>query len=279
MKQARLQAFAKLNLALVVGPLRDDGKHEVLTVLQAIDLHDDVELEPARGLAVDGFEDDTLVADALEALAERAGVPPAWRVRIEKRIPVAAGLGGGSSDAAAALRLANDTLAEPLPRQELHALAAQLGADVPFFLNGGSQLGTGDGSRLSRLELPTDYVVLVLLPPGAGKESTASVYRCFDERHGEEGSDERRAELRQALHGVAAARDLARLPPNDLAWSALSDELVRLGAFRADVTGAGPAVYGLFDDEPTARRAAVSLNRVGPTWLSRPLPGTEVHAR
>ena len=98
-----LRAPAKLNLALVVGPLRPDGRHEVATVLQAIDLCDDIELEPADSLVVEGFAEDTIVRAALIRLAEAAGVTPGWRVRIEKRIPVAGGLGGGSSDAAAAL--------------------------------------------------------------------------------------------------------------------------------------------------------------------------------
>jgi 4-diphosphocytidyl-2-C-methyl-D-erythritol kinase len=279
MTRARASAYAKLNLSLVVGPVRTDGKHEVLTVLQAIDLHDDVELEPAGGLVVDGFEDDTLVRGALEALAERAEVAPAWRVRIEKRIPVAAGLGGGSSDAAAVLRLANERISQPLTLEELHAIASRLGADVPFFLRGGSQLATGDGSELSPLELPTDYVVLLVLPAGVDKESTGAVYRRFDERLGHEGFDDRGVELRRVLDGIEASRDLSRLPANDLAWSALSDEFVRLGAFRSDVTGAGPAVYGLFDDEPAARRAVSSLRRVGPTWLSRPLAGPAAPAR
>jgi 4-diphosphocytidyl-2-C-methyl-D-erythritol kinase len=279
MTPARGSAHAKLNLSLVVGPVRDDGKHEVATVLQEIDMHDDLELEAAPRLAVDGFDDDTLVASALGALADRAGVDPAWRVRIEKRIPVGAGLGGGSSDAAVALRLANERLAEPLSQEILHAIAAELGADVPFFLAGGAQLGTGDGSGLSRLALPTDYVVLVLLPADERKESTEAVYRRFDARRGEEGFDRRQAELRRALDATRVALDLSKLPSNDLAWSPLSDELVRLGAFRADVTGAGPAVYGLFEDEPTARRAVSSLHRLGPTWLSRPLPGPDAPGR
>jgi 4-diphosphocytidyl-2-C-methyl-D-erythritol kinase len=279
MTRPRASAYAKLNLALVVGPLRGDGKHEVVTVLQAIDLHDDLELEPAPGLTVEGYEEDTLVRAALETLAERAGIAPAWRVRVEKRIPVAAGLGGGSSDAAAALRLANEGLAEPLPHDQLHEIGARLGSDVPFFLAAGSQLATGHGPDLTPLDLPTDYVVLVLLPAGERKESTASVYRRFDDRRGEEGFDERHAELRRSLASVRHAQDLARLPGNDLAWSSLSDEFVRLGAFRADVTGAGPAVYGLFEDEPAARRAVSSLHRIGPTWLSRPVPGTSEPAR
>src|SRR5215831_3902805 len=130
----RAPAPAKINLALVVGPLRDDGKHEVLTILQRIDLVDRIELDEAPELRVEGFAEDTLVSAALNRLAESAGTEARWRVRIEKRIPVAAGLGGGSSDAATALRLANETLPDPLPGEELRRLAADLGADVPFFL-------------------------------------------------------------------------------------------------------------------------------------------------
>src|SRR3984893_13160975 len=100
-----MNAHAKINLALVVGPIRADGKHEVVTVLQRIDLADEITLESADELAVAGFDGDTIVRAALESLAAAAGVEPRWRARIEKRIPVAAGLGGGSSDAAAALRL------------------------------------------------------------------------------------------------------------------------------------------------------------------------------
>ena len=114
-----MKAYAKVNLALVVGELRPDGLHEVATVLQRIDLADDVELEPADGLTVEGFPEDTLVRTALERLAEEAGVEPAWRVRITKRIPVAAGLGGGSADAGAVLAAANAALERPLRRERL----------------------------------------------------------------------------------------------------------------------------------------------------------------
>src|SRR5262249_28556230 len=96
-------APAKLNLALIVGPQREDGKHEVVTVMAPLELADRIELVHAEGLGVEGFAGDTLVRDALVRLASAARVEPRWRVTIEKRIPVAAGLGGGSSDAAAAL--------------------------------------------------------------------------------------------------------------------------------------------------------------------------------
>ena len=261
-----MKAYAKINLALVVGPIRPDGKHEVTTVLQRIALADDVTLQPARALRVTGFEDDTLVRSALERLAEAAGVSPAWAVRIEKRIPVAAGLGGGSSDAAAALRLANDSLDEPLSADALHRIAADIGADVPFFLTQGPQLAQGDGTELTPLDLPQHYTVLVAVPANEAKESTAAVYAAFDERDGAAGYDERRARLMAAL----AAGDLARLPRNDLAASPLSAELRRLGAVRADVSGAGPAVYALFDDPDRAAGARAQIEPLGRVWVGPP---------
>src|SRR5204862_7501066 len=138
LERMRASAPAKINLGLIVGPLRDDGKHEVLTVYQRLGIADRIDVDPADRLTVDGFHQDTLVREALELLAEREGIEPRWRVRIEKRLPVAAGVGGGSSDAATALQLANTTLDDV----QLHELAAQIGADVPFFLREGPQLGS-----------------------------------------------------------------------------------------------------------------------------------------
>jgi 4-diphosphocytidyl-2-C-methyl-D-erythritol kinase len=258
-----LDAPAKINLALVVGPLRPDGKHEVATVLQRVDLADRISLEPGSTLEIDGFAEDTLVRSALLALAKAAGVEPHWSARIEKRIPAAAGLGGGSSNAAAALRLANETLPTSLSAERLHDVAAELGADVPFFLKSGTQLGTGEGTELEPVELPRDYVVLLLLPEGATKSSTAHVYAAFT---GDRDFDERRAQLIAAVE----ARDLAALPPNDLVSSPLAQKLRNAGAFRADISGAGPTVYGLFADEEQAGAARELFADRCTTWLTAP---------
>ena len=266
----RAPAPAKINLALVVGPPRDDGKHEVLTVLQRIDLVDRIELEESAELAVEGFPGDTLVTTALRELADAAGVEPRWRVRIEKKIPVAAGLGGGSSDAATALRLANETLPEPLAAGELHRIAADLGSDVPFFLVDGPQLGTGDGSELEPVEIPQDFWVVVLFPNEAVKTSTADVYAAFDARKEVVGFAERRQALLDGLASVERPRDLVALPMNDLARSPLAAEMRAAGAFRADVSGAGPAVYGLFHHRPEADAAKRALGRLGSTWIAAP---------
>ena len=266
----RLPAPAKINLALVVGPQRGDGKHEVATVLQAIDLADRIELAPASGLRVTGFPADTLVERALRLIAQAAGVAPGFAAHIDKHIPVASGLAGGSSDAATALRLANELLPRPLPAEELERLGRDLGADVPFFLRAGPKLGEGDGTELTALDLPQDYWVVVAAPHGERKESTRAVYEAFDRRRGAEGFDERRAALHEALPAIRRPRDLARLPQNDLASSALGTELIGLGAFRADVTGAGPAVYGLFHHREAAGEAAARLRPRGRVWVTVP---------
>jgi 4-diphosphocytidyl-2-C-methyl-D-erythritol kinase len=266
----RALAPAKMNLALVVGPLRRDGKHELTTVLQRLDLADEIVLEPAAALRVEGFDGDTLVTGALELLARSARVEPCWAIRIDKRIPVAAGLGGGSSDAAIALRLANKTLDRPFTPTELARLAARIGADVPFFLTEGTQLGEGDGTTLTPLDLPRDYAVLLVLPDGETKESTGAVYAAFDARRGQEGYETRRAELLRELGSVRTARDLSGLPPNDLTRSSLAEELRALGAFRADVSGAGPVVYGLFDTADAARSAGDRLPGLARSWVVEP---------
>ena len=268
------EAYAKINLGLVVGPVRPDGKHEVATVLERIGLSDTIEVEPGRGreVSVEGFED-SIVHAALVALRGATGTQNGWRVRVDKRIPVAAGLGGGSADAAAALRLANEAGGSPLGGDTLHELAATIGADVPFFLSDGPQLATGDGSVLRPASIPRDIPVVVVLPHGETKHSTAAVYARFDDRVGASGFDGRRDAMLSALEHVSSVADLASLPGNDLASSPIAGELLRLGACRADVSGAGPAVYGLFEDERTAARAASELQSYGRTWLTCTVDG------
>lgn len=264
-------APAKLNLALVVGPRRDDGKHEVVTVLERLSLADTVAVRRARATSVTGFAGDTLVRRALAAIAGSARGAPTFEARIEKRIPVAAGLGGGSSDAAAALSLANGLVDDPLPDTTVEKMAAGLGADVPFFLHAGPQLATGDGTVLTPVVLPRSYTVVLALAPGATKTATADVYAAFDRRRGEAGFAERRAALLEALDGCVHLEDLARLPTSDLASSPLAAELRELGAVRADVTGAGPVVYGIFADEKDADAAVAALRHRAETWRTRPV--------
>jgi 4-diphosphocytidyl-2-C-methyl-D-erythritol kinase len=259
----KTEAYAKINLALVVGERRADGLHRVATVMQRIGIADTIEVEPSTRFRIEGFPEDTLVRRALSRLAEAAGMEPRWRVRIEKRIPVAAGLGGGSADAAAALLLANETLVERLGPDHLHEVCARIGADVPFFLEPGPKLAEGAGERLRPVDLPQDYTVVLALAHGAAKASTASVYERFQSPAGF-------ARRREALLAAVAARRVAALPPNDLARDPLADELRSLGAFHAGVSGAGPAVFGLFETTAAARRAADRLSGAD-VWVTNPV--------
>lgn len=248
-----LTAPAKINLCLRVGPLRPDGFHRLATVFAAIDLRDRLELEPAAATSVEGFPD-TLVSGALAALGETR------RVRIDKRIPVAAGLGGGSSDAAAVLR----GLRGRRPVNELYEIARALGSDVPFFLSGLEvALGTGRGDVLQPLpDFPRSYGVLLV--PSPRELSTADVYAAADPNEIYEAV---RGDLIRAAHTARSAADVAALVANDLESAAISLcpeiagtlEAVRgAGALAAAVSGSGPTVFGIFPDA-VAAEAAQSL--------------------
>lgn len=266
---------AKVNLSLVVGEVRPDGLHRLASLVQRVDIADRLTVELATEPAVIGFSDDTLITLALAAVEESAGVPASFRATVEKHIPVAAGLGGGSADAAAALTLANGLLGSPLSDQRLHELAFALGSDVPFFLAPGPKLVGGAGELVEPVTTPQDFFVVIALPDDVSKRSTGEVYARFDELGGGARFEERAAELRSAIQTCRRARDLARLPPNDLAEAsgarAAAGQLAELGAFRADVNGAGPSAYGLFARRRDAERASRALRTRARTWVTVPV--------
>jgi 4-diphosphocytidyl-2-C-methyl-D-erythritol kinase len=264
------RAPAKVNLCLFVGPAREDGRHELVTVFQPIGLADDVALEPGGlGAAADrvicpGVEGENLAALALQRFRERTGWRGApVRLTIEKRIPIAAGMAGGSADAGAALRLAARAAAiedDPLLRR----IAAELGADVAAQVRPGRYLATGAGERLTPLPPPRPYGVLVI--PSRERLSTADVYREADRQ----GLPRDAAELASKLRQVSTmAGDLPdHLVVNDLepaaralcpAIDAALADARRVGARRALVCGSGPTVVGLFTDLQAARGAAARL--------------------
>jgi 4-diphosphocytidyl-2-C-methyl-D-erythritol kinase len=257
------RAPAKANLVLQVGRPRDDGLHELCSLFASLELADELAIEPAGRDEVrcPGVEGPNLVARALEAFraAAPAGALPPLRVNIVKRIPVAAGLGGGSANAAAALRAANEIAGRPLASDRLLALAATLGADVPSQLEPRHWLVTGAGEQLEPVELPP--MSLVLVPAEEGL-ATGAVYAEADRI----GSTRARLEP-DGLWQLAGAglEALAAAMENDLEAAALSlrpelsDTLERLraaGALAARITGSGPTAYGVFADRGQAEHAA-----------------------
>lgn len=285
MSALRTLAPAKVNLGLFLGPTRAaDGRHELVTVMQSISLADDLELEQdVAGLerdevvcpGVQGPPAENLAARALAAFrASTDWEAPPLRLSIHKRIPVAAGLAGGSADAAGALRLASH--ASGLGDEELlRRLAAQLGADVPAQISPGRWLASGAGERLQQLPDPNPESFGLLIVPSVAGLSTAAVYAEADRlglgRSGAYLEDRRRA-LQAALELSAAVPAAGELLENDLQRAAISlcpeiartlKEVREAGADLALVSGSGPTVVGLFPHANglgRAQRAAAGLH-------------------
>jgi 4-diphosphocytidyl-2-C-methyl-D-erythritol kinase len=257
-------APAKLNVCLYVGPRRSDGLHEICSLFQSITFADEVTLtesETEDEVVCPGVRGRNLAALALAAFRDRFGWNrPPVRIAIEKRIPIAAGLGGGSADAAAVVRLACAASGINPPREELVDLAMSLGADVPSQLEPGLALVTGAGERVEQLELG-GRVAFVLLAR-VGRLSTAEVYARADELGlaqrdltADAGAirDVIDRSVRTAGQGGAAA--LVPLVHNDLQQAAAGLEpavpnalalLHEAGALAAQVSGSGPAAFGIF---------------------------------
>jgi 4-diphosphocytidyl-2-C-methyl-D-erythritol kinase len=274
-----LRAPAKLNLCLYLGGVRADGKHELRSLVVPLSLADRIGVAEAEAdeVVCPAVPGPNLAAGALAGLRDRGWDRAPLRIEIEKRIPVAAGLGGGSADAAAVLRLARDEV------EGVEELAAELGADVPSQLHPTLALLAGAGERVAELPRPGEFGV-VLIPDEEGL-STAEVYAEAD-RLGLGRSDEELGELGERIGAAATAGrsplDYPELLVNDLEHAALSlrprirealDALRDAGAEVALVTGSGPTAFGIFPDLAAADRAAAGLP---PRWAGAIVSAPEV---
>jgi 4-diphosphocytidyl-2-C-methyl-D-erythritol kinase len=259
----KLRSFAKINLWLRVAGKRTDGYHEIETVFHSVSLHDEVEVTvPNRGVEVlmDVDVDENLVERAAAEL--RGARDIGARIEIRKNIPIAAGLAGGSGNAAATLIALNRLWRLGLSEDELEAIGLRLGSDVPFQLRGGLALGKGRGERLT--SLPVQHLALWFVLGISGKGlSTADVYR---ERHGASDGPSL-DDLRFALD-VGEPELIAPAIRNDLEVAALhlrpelADSMTKVedaGALRAFVSGSGPTIVGIARGEDDARRIAARL--------------------
>jgi 4-diphosphocytidyl-2-C-methyl-D-erythritol kinase len=294
------RAPAKVNAQLSVGPLRPDGFHELRTVYLAVSLVDAVTVRPGEGLSVSvtGMDADLVPTDrrnlvwrAAELLADHAGVPAEASIQIDKSIPAAAGLAGGSADAAAALVALDALWGTGAARADLDRLAAELGSDVPFSLHGGVALGSGRGEQLAPVLAPAaSHWVLGIAGEGL---STPAVYGELD-RLRAAGAVPGGQPLTPVEPVLAALRDgspsaLAGALANDLQAPALAlrPELGRAlraatsaGALAALVSGSGPTVAALARDEEDAVRLAAELAGAGVFRTVRavrgPVPGARL---
>jgi len=270
-----LKSPAKVNLRLEILKKRGDGYHEIRTIFQKISLHDTLHfsLKRRRGIRIAADQPclptwkKNLVYQAVRSILERSDYGGGVDVVIEKRIPLGAGLGGGSSNAATALKAMNQLLKMNLNRKELMEAGAKIGADVPFFLVEGSAIGSGIGERLRKIELPTLWYILI--NPNF-EVSTRWAYQNFILT-----KTKYHFNLRKLLK---TPEDIVRLLWNDLE-EVVSGEyseirimkkmLTSAGAMGAMMTGSGPTVFGLFSGEKKAAEAYQQLKRKvrGRGWM------------
>ncbi|HUF04044.1 MAG TPA: 4-(cytidine 5'-diphospho)-2-C-methyl-D-erythritol kinase [Aridibacter sp.] len=266
----RLPSFAKINWFLKVGGLREDGFHEVCTAFQTISLHDTLSFEPAdtlvlesshTGLPLDGRN---LVYRAAEALRRQAGIRDGARIRIEKNIPFPGGLGGGSSNAAVALLGLARLWGISPTLEDLLEISSDLGSDVPFFLIGGTALGTGRGTDLEPL---TDVgrKLLLIFTPEADYSTTEAYGSLGRDRLTSEGPETKLMVCRELAEELISG---SIRPVNDFEEAVdrlapvsgmARDGLLSSGASIACLSGSGPSVFGIFDNE-SRRQHAIERN-------------------
>lgn len=254
------RAYAKLNLCLSVKARLENGYHSLESIMQSLSLHDTLYLEKADHIAVDceGVpQESNIVTKAALAFFAETGINGGVHIRIEKHIPMEAGLGGGSSDAAAALRALNRIYGAPLSVSRLCAIAATLGADVPFCVQGGCAFAEGIGEKLAALPHRDLHFVLIF---NKAKLSTPQMYRLLDERGGDsvDAAQMKNAILHGDIKEIKASLGNSFLP---LAASLVPEIGTEIALFSslggaACISGKGPTVFALFDDEAAARCAA-----------------------
>ena len=288
-----IPAYAKINLSLEVIGRRDDGYHDIATILQTVNLADTLTIQTADALTVECDAPDlsgegNLAWQAAVALAERAGIAPRARIHIAKRIPVAAGLGGGSADAAAALRGLNRLWGLDLPPEELASVAAGLGSDVPFFLAGGIALATGRGDQLTPLREWLSYELLLVVPASSIPEKTPALYAALTDADFSDGQRTRRLFASVNLVSGVLTTDRCRNAFTRAAreiFPDLADILDRTAAntmFPPRLSGAGPSLFVIPSYEAERNRVAEALQDTGaaaylvrainPFYAAPPLP-------
>lgn len=268
----RVRCWAKVNLSLEILGRRADGFHELRTVFQTVGLADDLTLTRGSGTAliVSGIPvpvEGNLCLRAVELFARHAPVPADLTLALHKRIPVGAGLGGGSSDAAGTL-VGLDHWFGPLAPETLHGLAAELGSDVAFFLHGGTALGQGRGELLQPVAEPSESWLVITRPDL--HVSTAAAYRALTPADFTAG--ERTVALQAVLGPGCGLRQVAAELYNAFerpvlaeypAIAAAKAQLLQAGAEAALLSGSGAAVFGLCADEVSARAVADRLSAAG----------------
>jgi len=265
-------APAKLNLTLEVLAGRPDGYHEIRSVIQAINLCDQLAFQASRSVDIksdlpEWSAEKSLVSRAVNLVRETMGITRGIAIDIENRIPLISGLGGDSSDAAATLRGLNEAWELKIPEEKLLGLAAQLGSDVPFFLYGGTAMATGRGEAVTPLPpLPHHWVVLVMpdVPRLPGK--TARLYASLNASHFTDGHITERTvkELKEGKEPSTLFNTFENVAfAGGAELKVYRDHIQKLGAPHVHLTGSGPALFTLFKDKTEAEELYTRCKQQG----------------
>ena len=276
MKKVEEKAYAKINLVLNIGDLRPDGYHDIQTIMQSLELHDDVTVEQTGGTgitvtaSVDTIPTDesNLAVKAVKAFAAKTGVSAdGLSIHIEKRIPGAAGLGGGSSDAAATLRALNVLYETNLSVDELAEIGIEVGSDVPFCVHGGCAYVEGKGDMVVPTT-PMPQCIIVIGKPDLAI-STEKMYQRFDQAELPQRADHtpeimlglRWENLKAVAESVGNAFEQVLMKNERNTVDMMKEVMNQFGTLGTAMTGSGPAVFGIFDNELYARVASETLRQ------------------
>ena len=275
----QLKSFAKINLCLYVLRKREDGFHDICSVMQAVDLHDRLSLYKIPEGIVVQTDDPELPADrrnlaykASEIFLKENRISSGVRIEIQKRIPLSSGLGGGSSNAAFALIGLNKLFGANLSRKRLMGMGERIGSDVPFFLSSGQAVATGRGEKIREVKLPQDYWIVLIKPHV--RLSTPWVYENL------------KIDLTKKKQSIRIYRNRKSFFDSMVAWEnelesvavtkypqiqELRTKLERIGAIKTSMSGSGPTVYGIFD-KPRYKEVKSLRGSEWQIWVTRPIP-------
>ncbi len=296
MPECTVDAYAKINIGLSIGPRKPDGYHDIASIFQSVSLCDTITFRTTGGegeLSIGGIPYcepmETTIAKAVGAIRKRCGTADGLGIDVIKRIPAMAGMGGGSADAAAALAGLNSLLRLGLSLRELAELSRPIGADVPFFLHGGAAAVSGIGERIQPIEPRTDFGLLVI-EPGFGI-STAAAYAGLDRFREGQAHDAGRpscegweSSYRGSILEWPFRNSFEPMLERDHpAYAVLRRQLTESGARFVSITGSGACMYGVYDSIEDAADAAGRFETGEFTGIDGPglrdlLPGLRIHA-
>lgn len=276
----QLKSFAKINLCLYVLRKRKDGYHQIFTVMQAVDLYDRLSLyKIPKGIIVQTDNPQlptdrrNLVYKASEIFLNQTGIDQGVRIKIQKKIPLSSGLGGGSSNAAFTLMGLNELFNTNLSQSKLVEMAKHIGSDVPFFLSSGQAVATGRGEKIREIRLRRDYWI-VLINPGF-KISTSWAYENIKIHL------TRKRKLIKIYKSKKSFLDYIAGWENELEKTSekkypqlkkLREKLTQIGAIKTSMSGSGPTVYGIFFDKPRYKEVKSLQSKKCQIWVTRPIP-------